>query len=256
MFVRIKKSFLRGVGARGANPFKPAFTLVEIILVMTLMMMLSSIAIGSILRTQNTFQFNAATQQVFSIVREARSFAVTGKAQIDYTDYDGDGCRAGDADVLYPHVAPCLLDQGTPDYVTPANYGIHFDTANKKLIMFADMHGSTAGVYNAPVASGLMVYEDGRDMHLAEYQLPDVYQFFLFPVSPAVTNTVMFSPIFADTTFDAPLPNTPIARYFFVFGVEEATGFRKSCMAIQRVGGIPESYEKVGAVSGTPCGTI
>ncbi len=240
-FVRIKNHFKYGD--------KSAYTLAELLLVMMLIVMLSSVAIGSILRTQATFQFNAATQAVFSIVREARSFAVTGKAQIDYTDYDGDGCRGGTGYPGYEHLGTCTLALDTPDYVTPANYGVYFDAGNKKLTMFADMHGSTEGVYDAPTASGLMVYEDDMDMHLAEYELPEVYQFFLFPVT---TTTVLFSPIFADATFSDPMV---ASRYFFVFGVEAVSGARKSCMAIQRVAGIPEEYDKVGSASaGTPCG--
>ncbi len=213
---------------------------------MMLIVFMSSVSLAGISRTQATFQFNAAVQMVNSIVREARSFAVTGKAQIDYSDYDGDGCMAGDADALYPHLGVC---NPGPDYVTPANYGVFFNTSNNRLIEFADMHGSVVGQYDPPSVPGLMVYEPGKDMHIAEYTLPEVYRFYLYS-GTGTTNTVFFSPIFADTTFHPAL--SPVTTtFFFVFGVEAVSGARESCMAIHRIAGIPEDATK----AGQPCGT-
>lgn len=227
---------------------KNGFTLPELILVMTLIAMLSSIAIGSLLRTNASFQFNAAAQAVNAMVREARSFAVTGKAQIDYSDYDGDGCRASAGDPTYFHTNGSCPPG--PDYVTPANYGAHFNTATNTLTIFADLHDSTVvGAYDEPPA-GLMVYTPGLDMRIAEYTLPDVYQFYIAG-GTFFTNTVLFSPIFADVSF-SPLLAPVTTNYFFVFGVEEKSKLRKSCMVIQRVAGIPEESTKV---PGIVCGT-
>lgn len=221
---------------------KSAFTLVELILVMTIITMLSAISLTSLLSTQATFQFKSTSEQVFGMMREARSLAVTGKAQIDYTDFDEDGCKAGT--VEYKH-DPACTEKTVPDYVTPANYGIYFDTENRKIIMFADMHGSNIGKFDKPAAVGK--YEDTKDLILSEYSLPPNYKFFIYP---KLTTTVMFSPIFADTTFETDLSPS---QFFWVFGIEENKGFRKSCMAIQRVAGNIEDFNKIGNI-GVSCG--
>ncbi|MCA9373977.1 type II secretion system protein, partial [Candidatus Peregrinibacteria bacterium] len=89
---------------------RSGYTLIELILVMVVIGVLTVSAVSGILRSRRILTFNAADQQVGSLVREARSLAVTGKAILDYGDYDNDG-----------------LDNGDNDYVTPAHYGVHFD---------------------------------------------------------------------------------------------------------------------------------
>ncbi len=221
---------------RGEKPrfrgMKSGFTLLELLLVIIVTLILAGTAINGIIRSQALFQFNAAFQNVSSLMREARSYAVTGKAVIDYTDYDGDGCKEGGA--IEPHTgASCTA--GTPDYVTPTNYGIHF--SGNKMTLFADLHGSaTEGGYDAPPA-GFMTYDHGKDMRIAEYELPSEYA---FAFNPNNVDTIMYSPIFADTSFNAPVTD------FFVFGVKEPSGNRNRCMAVHKVSGIPEDADKAG----------
>lgn len=220
---------------RGEKPrfrgMKSGFTLLELLLVIIVTLILAGTAINGIIRSQGIFQFNGAFQNVSSLIREARSYAVTGKAVIDYTDYDGDGCKEGGA--IAAHDAGCTLVAGTPDYVTPANYGIHF--SGNTMTLFADLHGSaTEGVYDTPPA-GFMTYAAGKDMRIAEYELPVEYA---FAFNPAGVNTIMYSPIFADTSFNDTVTD------FFVFGVKETSGNRNRCMAVHKVSGIPEDAEK------------
>lgn len=209
---------------------KSGFTLLELLLVIIVTLILAGTAINGIIRSQALFQFNAAFQNVSSLMREARSYAVTGKAVIDYTDYDGDGCKKAN-----DHALKCsFLDTSLNDYVTPANYGIHF--SDNKMTLFADLHGSTTeGGYDTPPA-GFMTYTPGKDMRIAEYELPSEYA---FAFDPGTVNTIMYSPIFADTSFNESVTD------FFVFGVEESSGNRNRCMAVHKVSGIPEVADKV-----------
>lgn len=210
------------------------FTLVELLLVMMMVILLTAAAIGGIIRSQRTFTFNGADQQVGSLVREARSLAVTGKAVIDYTDYDNDG--------------------DTTDRVTPAHYGIHFDAGSNLLTLFADMHGSgTEGVYDAPTG-GFQVYTAGEDMKIAEYTVPATLDLLVEGSNGTTVDTVMFSPIFADTTFydSAGMAAVDLlggggsATEFFMYGIREnsQTDPLERCMAVHPLSGVAETTAK------------
>ena len=208
--------------------FRPGFTLAEFIIVVGILLMLFTLSMRGLVNSQKSFLFNNTAEKVIQMVREARSLAVTGKAQTDYTDADKDRT---------------LPNPDLGDYVTPAHYGVYFDTASspQKLVMFFDVNAGeasdqTEGVYDPPsAATGIGKFEDGKDVILAEFSLDENMSFIL---NPAGTNTVMFSPIFADTSFDAPLAGTKI----FIFGVKETGGTvnRQRCYKIHLVAGVPE----------------
>lgn len=181
-----------------------------------------------LVNSQKSFLFNNTAERVIQLVRESRSLAVTGKAQRDYTDADKDYVPAG-------------ADSG--DYVTPAHYGVYFDTTAgaNKLVLFFDVNvgesvDQNEGVFDMPsAATGIGQFEAGKDVVIAEFSLDPSMSFIL---DPATTNTIMFSPIFADTSFDVALGGTKI----FIFGVEETGGAvdRKRCYKIHLVSGVPE----------------
>ena len=56
------------------------YTLIELISVTMLIGILTVAGIAGLIRSRRALLFNAANQQVGSLVREARSLAVTGKA--------------------------------------------------------------------------------------------------------------------------------------------------------------------------------
>lgn len=196
-------------------------------MVIAILLLLFTLSMRGLVNSQRSFLFNNTAERIIQMVRESRSLAVTGKAQPDYTDADKDVVAS--------------TDPG--DFVTPAHYGVHFDTASspQKLVMFFDVNlgessDQNEGVYDPPSAiAGIGDFEDGKDVKLAEFTLDDSMSFIL---APAGTNTVMFSPIFADTSFDAPLAGTKI----FIFGVEDTGGTidRKRCYKIHIVAGVPE----------------
>lgn len=219
------------------------YTLVELIVVVMLIMVLTAAALAGIIRSQRVFRFNAADQQVGAMVREARSLAVTGKAVIDYDDYDNDGCRNAGS-----HDPGCGLGAAQDDYVTPAHYGVHFDTTNNMLIVFADMHDSaTVGGYDN--SGDFLEYIPGRDMRIAEYEVDPALDLLVEGSTGTAANTVMYSPLYADTMFSDDTTGVDLTGEFFVFGIRENEGtiLRENCLAIHPIAGVPETTDATGA---------
>lgn len=209
---------------------RSGYTLIELILVMVVIGVLTVSAVSGILRSRRILTFSAADQQVGSLVREARSLAVTGKAILDYGDYDNDG-----------------LDNGDNDYVTPAHYGIHFDVGTNTLTLFADLDDSTnVGAYDNTGDFGQ--YLVGRDLKIGEYQVDPSLLILAEGSNGTSANTVMFSPIFADVAFSNTAAPTTLTNEFFVFGLRETSGsvLRDNCLAIHPIAGVPETTDTTG----------
>ncbi len=198
-----------------------------------IVMMLLTATLQGLVSSQKTFLFANAFERMTDLVRQARSLAVTAKAQMDFTDYDNDGCT----DTVTNPVIPGACQ--APDFVTPAHYGVYFDTSNtnaQKIVLFADLHtdGSNAeGQFNAGGTPG--VYMGGLDYVLAEYTLPPGYDFVFLGSG---NQTVFYTPIFADTTFEPPLD--PINGPFFIFGLATNSPKKAKCLKIHPVAGVPE----------------
>jgi type II secretory pathway pseudopilin PulG len=239
----LPRIFFSAMRKQKKKNFKVGFTLIELILVMTVTIILLGAAASSMIRSQRTFVFNGAYQNIQMMVREARSFAVTGKAQPDYTDFDGDGCRNADA-----HESDCDLADTENDLVTPANYGVHFDAGGGRVILFADIQKTdgdqTNGVFDEPSdGTGINEYETGKDVILKVYEVPASLDLVVQP--DGSSNAVFYSPIFADVSFETPAS-------FFIFGLMEKAnvGERKDCMVMHAVSGVPE---EIGKVDGLTC---
>ncbi|MBD3328442.1 prepilin-type N-terminal cleavage/methylation domain-containing protein [Candidatus Peregrinibacteria bacterium] len=223
---------------------RSGMTLVELILVVIIVTVLMAAGIGSILRSQRAFTFNAADQAVSSMVRTARSYAITGRAVQDYTDYNG--------------------VNGTTDQVTPANYGIYFDTAKNQVFLFADIReNGNEGIFQPPASGALGVYKADKDVILEAYEVDDSLNLLVGGMVKGLNtaNTILYSPIFSDTTFSYYDASTavivePSTTSFFVYGIREAdrTPARESCFGIQPVAGVPESLDNIN-VSGVDCPT-
>ena len=96
------------------------FTLIELLIVMAVITILLAAAMGSMNNSRYTAAFFTAEEKVTSFLREARTYAITGKTVTDYTDFDGDG------------------DHG--DQVTPAGFGVAFNAGSTpgRIVLFAD----------------------------------------------------------------------------------------------------------------------
>lgn len=203
---------------------KKAFSFVEMIIVIGLIAIISTLAIRGIVNSQKSFIFSSTYQRVQELARQARSLAVTGKAQLDFTDYDNDDCTDSASN-------PPLC--AAPDFVTPAHYGVYFDTISNKVILFADLHDTTNGNKEGLYIGGapLNTYVSGKDLNLAEFPLPENYRF-IIPTG----RTIFYTPVFADTSFDTvPLPQT-----FYVFGILDEKNGIKRCSKIHPIAGVPE----------------
>lgn len=216
---------------------RPGYTLVELLVVVMIISLLFGVGINAIVRSQGTFLFNGAIQQVQSMVREARSLAVTGKSILDYTDYDEDG----------------LIDTDG-DRVTPAHYGVHFDPSTRIMTLFADLqpgpeipaYSGTIGVYDPPMAgTDIYTYDtnDNADMILSTYEVPDSLDLLAEDALSYGTTTVMYTPIFADTAFADDTTDLDLGSGFFIFGLKENDGDRRLCYAIHPIAGTPETTD-------------
>jgi len=207
--------------------FRSGFTLIELVIVMGVLVVLMTMAMASMGSSRKYFNISTAYEKVVQMVRETRSYAVTGKANLDWTDYDQDG-----------------LDNEDGDLVTPAGYGIYFDTANKTVTLFADVRKSSVdgnqseGQYNAPDSTAVGVYQAGRDVILERYTILST----LTLIATGGPYTIIYTPIFADTIF---YPALNSGEKLFIFGAsegEEVEGMdvRHMCSKMHLVSGVPE----------------
>ena len=210
----------------------PAFTLIEMILVVALTMFLLVVTAQSFVNSASQFSFSNAAEKVQELIRQARSLAISGKAQIDYTDYNNDTCK--DKAHSTSECQTKNASTGGDDYVTPAHYGVNFDKTNATITLFADNHSPTAteGKYNPGTN-----YANGDDIVLETYPVPSGMQ--LIIPGNASSATIFFSPIFADVSSD---PATSPTDPFFRFGISAKFGdiVRKRCSQIHMLAGISE----------------
>ncbi len=201
------------------------FTIIELVIVMAIIVLMFSLGLAGLGNSQKQLLFSNAYERIIQLVREARSNAVTGKATLDYTDYDADGCTDAEN-----HAAACTLLPAENDYVTPANYGVDFDTEAGVVTLFADLHNGNEGTYEAPDLLG--TYESGKDLAIAQFTISAPLKVVLVAGWP---RTIFYSPIFADFS-----PNIISPGPFFIFGVSEVAGERYRCSKIHPIAGVPE----------------
>jgi len=222
---------------KAQKQMRSGFSLIEIILVVALTLFLLTVTATGFVNSASQFAFANAYQRVLDMISTARSYAISGKAQLDYTDYAGN--------FLHPMEIPS-------NYVTPAHYGINFDTtdATKQTVtLFADLHSNVSGMesqyFPAAPANIPTDYKDGKDIILDQYTLPQGMNIVLPSIPPsssAKAITIFYSPIFADISFDvSSLPTDP----FFKFGIQQTSGAitRNRCSEIHKMAGIAEPFD-------------
>jgi prepilin-type N-terminal cleavage/methylation domain-containing protein len=206
------------------------FTLIELLIVMAVITLLLAAAMSSMSNSRYTAAFFTAEEKVSSFLRQARTYAVTGKSVTDYTDFDGDG--------------------DSSDQVTPVGFGVGNGT-DGRLVLFADMHvNKTTGIpleksFQDPGAGKIGQYFAGSDIVLDEYT-PDTTLVGLRQLGPGSAvvlpelsiKSVMYSPIFADTTFDGSLPSGQ--TYWNVQIYSKIISSMSHCLWIHPIAGTPE----------------
>lgn len=210
------------------------FTLAEMILVVALTLFLLTVTVQGFVNSASQFSFANASEKVEAMIRYSRSLAISGKAQIDYIDFDKDGCK----DVAT--TGSC----GEDDYVTPANYGVNFNKTTVSgvdtytLTLFADNHSLTPadeGAYNP--GTTLSDYQGGKDIVLEQFVVPS--SMVLINPGGGTSATIFYSPVFADISSDISIPPSDP---FFRFGISQMQGtiLRKRCSQIHTLAGISE----------------
>lgn len=129
------------------------FTLVELILAITIIALLSVTTVVSVSNTVNKMKFQNVFNQVEQMVFDARSMAVSGKQIVDCNDADYDGLNN--------------------DSVVAAGYGLNIVPLTKTFILFSDAHNYAKGSYEVSSGCG--------DVEEEKYTLPADYLVTLVP---------------------------------------------------------------------------
>ena len=221
-----KRNFL------STNGTQAGFTLIELIIVVAIVVIISAVTLGSLTRSQDQQIFNNSFEKLYSLINTARSLSIAGKGQLDYTDFDNDGCRA----------AATTVPLCAADYVTPVNYAVQFSTSTSpNAVLFADMNipssGATGskGNYNSGTS-----YATGDDLDLDSLTLPagitmEIQDVTIFPPSLSTTG-IFYSPNYADITFS---PVSSNANPFLLLRLKQGAYICKQ-IRIHKLAGIPE----------------
>lgn len=203
---------------------KLGFTLIELLIVLGILVVVIGISFSSLTRSQSVQVFNNNFEKIFSLAGNARSLAISGKGQLDYTDYDTD---------TFNHLS------SPSDYVTPANYGIRLDrnAGSKNVILFADINPPTSGGGQKGIYNSGTNYIGGDDLVLDSLTLPDNMNLEIEDAGGIKANgTMFFSPNYADISFDG-LNASP----FLVIRLKETSpGNLCKQIRIHKLAGIPE----------------
>jgi len=204
------------------------FTLIELMIVMVIITVLTGIIYGSMIRTQDQQMYNNQFEKILSIISNARSLAITGKGQLDYSDYDHD----------------LLTATTTPvDYVTPANYGVNFDSITpnaNSVTQFADINppetGGTGekGRYDNDLTKN---YTLGQDLDLVKWDMGKDFCLFVDTYKTSTNSgSILFSANYADISFD-----NLTADPFLKIRVRDKTPVNRcKQIKIHKMAGIPE----------------
>lgn len=218
-----------------------AFTLVEILVVLAIIGIMTAIALNSLIISNRQQLFLNQFEEIFSAINNARSLAISGKGELDYIDYDQDGCN-------YTGAIPCT---NGADYVTPANYGVRFDsTGTGRIRVFADMQVPLSGATGQKLRyDNGGAYATGDDVVLRDIVVDSRFQLSAYYGNGTLTAdtlpaAIFYSPLYADIKFEgiAVDENNP----FFVVRLQEIGGVaRCRQIKIHQLAGVPE----VGACS-------
>jgi prepilin-type N-terminal cleavage/methylation domain-containing protein len=216
--------------------YSAAFTLVELLVVLAIIGIMASIAINSLIISNRQQLFLNQFEEVFSAINNARSLAISGKGELDYVDYDQDGCN-------YTGALPCT---NGADYVTPANYGVRFDsTGTGRVRLFADMQVPLSGATGAELQyDNGTTYTTGHDLVLRDVVIDSRFQMEVFYGNGSLTQdtlpaSIFYSPLYADIKFqDVAVDQT---NPFFVVRLRELTGVQRCRqIKIHQLAGVPE----------------
>ncbi len=201
----------------------------ELLIVMVIIIVLTAAMISGLGNSQRVMNFLGAQESFFNVLRNTRTYAVTGRSVPDYNDFDGDG--------------------NYDEQVTPANWGIYINTTDNRVVLFADLRANPSGKpvegsFQDPGKGILNTYyaalPNGNDIIVSETKISDDIMITITPTVNPVINTVFFSPIFADVKFNTALSST--AKFLTIKMTSKSLPSLKTCYLIHPIAGNPEPY--------------
>jgi prepilin-type N-terminal cleavage/methylation domain-containing protein len=206
---------------------KSGFTLLELLAVIAIIVVVFGISFSALMQSQASQIYNNNFMKIVSMVNNARSQAITGKGQLDYTNFDNDN--------RYWNSTP-------PDFVTPANYGVRFDNtvATNNVIFFADINPPKSAPLGAKgrYDSGTN-YGTGQDLILDSLTIPktNILEVRDSTASPVFKSSIFYSPNYADISFEGlDTSANPIIKIRLS---QPSIGLCRQ-IAIHKLAGIPE----------------
>lgn len=117
------KTCLTAVRFKIVNSRRAGFTIAELVLVIAIIGILTVIGSNTYRNQRNQFQFNDSLTQVISVINTARNYAIATRGYYN----------------------------GTDTIIPKEGYGVFIDQDNKKLVLFANIDTTNAGInqYNS-----------------------------------------------------------------------------------------------------------
>ncbi|MFC1656003.1 prepilin-type N-terminal cleavage/methylation domain-containing protein [Patescibacteria group bacterium] len=97
---------------------RKGFSLVEIIIVVSIIVAIATFVLGTQFGSRDLTTFNNSSSEVVGLLQQARNLALSGQAYPDYTDYDNDGLFSNDGDEILANGYILNFKLGDPTIVS------------------------------------------------------------------------------------------------------------------------------------------
>lgn len=199
--------------------------MIELVIVTAIIIIVLALSFSALLQSQSFQVYNNTFIKLYSLVNNARSQAISGKGQMDFTNFDN--------------------DTSSTDFVTPANYGVFFNTGTVTSLkpnaaLFADINPPAAGSFSAKgqFDPGTQ-YNLGNDLILDRLILPKTMSLEIKDGegNTPVESSIFFSPNYADIAYENLIFNT--SPFLTISLTDNSLGICRQII-IHKLAGIPE----------------
>lgn len=188
------------------NPTSPTakgFTIAELLLVIIIIGILSTIGLNTYRKQREQFQFTDSITQVVGLIKTARNYAITSRATYDPT-------------------------HTPPSFIPKEGYGIYIDKVSGQFVLFAN-----TGLLNPNT------YADD-DIEEETYMLPDVSSVTDIIGVSGNYAVIIFKPPLADTFLGDNLAEPSINELQFEFRRRNSPDGSEKIIKINKIAGFPE----------------
>ncbi|MBT3704375.1 prepilin-type N-terminal cleavage/methylation domain-containing protein [Candidatus Peregrinibacteria bacterium] len=196
---------------RNLSPIPKGFTLIEILIVVTIVAILSTSALVGLVRIQDHFEYQASVNKTVSLFKEIRSLAL-GNATVENPAPEG-------------------------GQIVPFQYGAHVDLATKTVTTFADMPSGNK-----------WEFEPAADPVFGTYQLGDKFDYTTQNEKDVenVDMTIFYEPTTGD--FSIKQIGTFDGRFVSlrIYDIEKED--RQKYLVFFRISGTPEEMDSLDAL--------